>query len=160
ADVVEHREPGKERVALEHHAAVRARAIDARAVEHHRAGALPVEPGDDAQQGALAAARRAEDGDEVVLGDIEVGRLQRDGRAAVGGLEAARHAADRKNGLHSCAHGNKRRFAALNSRSLASPMRPMTMMPKMIWSVASSAWLSVIMWPMPLDAPISSATMT
>ena len=25
---------------------------------------------------------------------------------------------------------------------------------------ASSAWLSVIMWPMPLEAPISSATMT
>jgi hypothetical protein len=48
----------------------------------------------------------------------------------------------------------------LKARSLTRPMRPMTMMPKMIWSVASSAWLSVIMWPMPLLAPISSATMT
>ena len=34
------------------------------------------------------------------------------------------------------------------------------MMPKMIWSVANSARLPVIMWPMPLLAPISSATMT
>ena len=39
-------------------------------------------------------------------------------------------------------------------------MMPMTMMPKMIWPVASSAWLSVIMWPMPEDEPISSATIT
>ena len=39
-------------------------------------------------------------------------------------------------------------------------MTPMTMMPKMIWSVAISAWLSVIMWPMPLEAPMSSATIT
>ena len=60
----------------------------------------------------------------------------------------------------SCAHGKRRRLTALNSRSLASPIRPMTMIPKMIWSVASSAWLSVIMWPMPLEAPISSATIT
>ena len=34
------------------------------------------------------------------------------------------------------------------------------MMPKMIWPVLSSAWLSTIMWPMPADEPISSATMT
>src|SRR5437764_512796 len=33
-------------------------------------------------------------------------------------------------------------------------------MPKMICPVSSSAWLSVIMCPIPLDAPISSATMT
>ena len=39
-------------------------------------------------------------------------------------------------------------------------MMPITMMPKMIWPVLSSAWLSVIMWPMPLDAPMSSATIT
>ncbi len=39
-------------------------------------------------------------------------------------------------------------------------MTPMTMMPKIIWPVASSAWLSMIMWPMPEDEPINSATMT
>src|SRR5206468_10693337 len=60
----------------------------------------------------------------------------------------------------SCAHGKSPRFVALKRRSLASPIRPITMMPKMIWSVASSAWLSVIMWPMPLEAPMSSATIT
>ena len=39
-------------------------------------------------------------------------------------------------------------------------MTPITMMPKIIWPVASSAWLSMIMWPMPDEEPISSATMT
>ena len=34
------------------------------------------------------------------------------------------------------------------------------MIPKMICPVLSSAWLSVIMWPMPDDEPISSATIT
>ena len=137
-----------------------------RAVEQHFARGLPVEPGNDAQQGALAAARRPEDGDEVVLGDVEVGGLQRERPAAVGRCEAARDAADGEDGWHgvvylpSCAHGNRRRLSHLKNMSLARPMRPMTMIPKMIWSVASSAWLSVIMWPMPLEAPISSATIT
>jgi hypothetical protein len=47
----------------------------------------------------------------------------------------------------------------LNAKSIR-PITPMTMMPKMIWPVLSSAWLSVIMCPMPLEAPISSATIT
>jgi hypothetical protein len=59
-----------------------------------------------------------------------------------------------------CAQGKSLRFSALNARSVTRPNTPITMMPKMIWSVASSAWLSVIMWPMPLEAPISSATIT
>ena len=82
AHVVEHRQPREQRVALEHHAAVGAGRLDAPAVEQHLAGGRPVEAGDDAQQRALAAARRAEDGDEVVLGDLEVGRAQRHGRRA------------------------------------------------------------------------------
>ena len=70
------------------------------------------------------------------------------------------HAGRSDGDRHSRAHGKRRRFSHLNSTSLTRPMTPMTMIPKMIWSVASSAWLSVIMWPMPLDAPISSATIT
>ena len=57
-------------------------------------------------------------------------------------------------------HGNSERLAALNRKSETNPIRPMTMMPKMICPVLSSAWLSTIMWPMPEDEPISSATMT
>ena len=34
------------------------------------------------------------------------------------------------------------------------------MIPKIICPVSSSAWLSMIMWPMPDDEPMSSATMT
>ena len=61
---------------------------------------------------------------------------------------------------HTMAHGKSARLACLNERSEISPMIPIRMMPKMICPVLSSAWLSVIMWPMPLDAPISSATIT
>ena len=63
-------------------------------------------------------------------------------------------------GSHIAAHRNIARFARLKARSDTSPITPIVMMPKMIWSVASRAWLSVIMWPMPLLAPISSATIT
>ena len=41
---------------------------------------LPVQPGHDAQQRALAAAARAKDGDEVVLGHVQIGGLQRQRR--------------------------------------------------------------------------------
>ena len=52
------------------------------------------------------------------------------------------------------------RLTALNRKSETSPISPITMMPKMIWPVLSSAWLSMIMWPMPEEEPISSATIT
>ena len=61
---------------------------------------------------------------------------------------------------HARLQGNSRRLTALNRKSEISPITPMTMMPKMICPVAISAWLSMIMWPMPEDEPISSATMT
>jgi hypothetical protein len=59
ADVVEHGQPGEERVALEHHAAVGPGAVDAPAVEQHLARGGHIQPGDDAQQRALAATVRS-----------------------------------------------------------------------------------------------------
>ena len=129
-------------------------------VEHDAAAGRPVEAGDDAQQRGLAAARRAEDGDEVVVADAEIGRLQRPRRCvALARREGARDLIDRELG-HAKLHGNSQALNALNRKSETRPISPMTMMPKMIWPVLSSAWLSVIMWPMPDDEPISSATMT
>ena len=61
---------------------------------------------------------------------------------------------------HARLQGNSLRFAALNRKSDTSPITPITMMPKMICPVASSAWLSMIMCPMPVDEPINSATIT
>ena len=63
------------------------------------------------------------------------------------------------NRFHSEAQANRRRLRSLKAKSDTRPMTPMTMMPKMICPVLSSAWLSTIMWPMPLDEPMSSATM-
>src|SRR5690606_42134961 len=50
------------------------------AVERDAAAGRPVKPGDDPEQRGLAAAGRAEDGDEVIVDDIERGRLQRPSR--------------------------------------------------------------------------------
>ena len=73
--------------------------------------------------------------------------------APVFALGAARRA-------HANAHGKSFWFPHLNPKSEINPMTPITMMPKMIWPVLSRACESVIMWPMPDDAPISSATIT
>jgi hypothetical protein len=86
--------PGEQRAALEHHAADSAGAVDAPAFEHELAAGLAVEPGDDAQQRVLAAAAGPEDGDEVVLGHVQVGGLQREGL-----VEAAFDAAYGEDGL-------------------------------------------------------------
>ena len=159
-DVLAHGQPGKQRVGLEHHAAVGARAGHLASVEHHASAGRAIEAGDDAQQRGLAAAGRAEDGDEVVVADREVGRLQRPGRGvAVARGEGARDLFDLE-GRHASLQGNSHALNALNRKSETRPIRPITMMPKMIWPVLSSAWLSVIMWPMPEEEPISSATMT
>ncbi|MEY9178657.1 hypothetical protein ABIA41_000092 [Bradyrhizobium sp. USDA 313] len=85
-----------------------------------------------------------EDGDEVVVADDEVGRLQRPGRrVAVARREGARDLFDLER-RHASFQGNSQALNALNRKSEIRPIRPITMMPKMIWPVLSSAWLSVI----------------
>ena len=76
-----------------------------------------VEPGHDAQQRRLAAARGAEDGDEIVVRHAELGRLQRHrGRPprAPGKMRATPSIADGSRTL-STLQGNSRWFSALNS---------------------------------------------
>jgi hypothetical protein len=80
---------------------------DALAVEQDLARGRRVQPGHDAQQRALAAAAGAEDGDEVVLGHVEVGGLQRLGRRGASPAgEGLGDVAD--HGVHlQLAHGNR-----------------------------------------------------
>ncbi len=159
-DVLPHGQPRKQRVGLKHHATIGAWAGDFAPVECDPSAGRPIEAGDDPEQRRLAATGRAEDGDEVVVADVERGRLQRPGRRVAGaGGEGARDLIDPKQG-HASFHGNSQALNALNRKSEIRPISPMTMMPKMIWPVLSNAWLSVIMCPMPDDEPISSATMT
>src|SRR6218665_1205368 len=160
ADVLLDAQPGEQRVALKHHAALGARPPDRHAVEQHPAAAGLLQPRDDAQQGRFAAARGAQDGQEIVVPHRAIDRQQRLRALAPGALENARHGLDRDVAHGSRLQANSRWFSALKARSDSSPIRPMVMMPKMIWPVLSSAWLSVIMWPMPDEEPISSATIT
>jgi hypothetical protein len=94
--VVGHRQVGEQRVALEHDAVValgRRQARDVARVLPHLAGALHLEAGDDAQQRRLAAARGAEEADELAAGDAQVDVLQRresaEGLADVAQFEVA-----------------------------------------------------------------------
>ncbi len=77
--VAEHGEVREHRVALEHDAAVRPRLVrQRRAVEQHRAAGRPLLPEHHAQERALAAARRADDGDEGAGRDLDIDALEHD----------------------------------------------------------------------------------
>ena len=93
-DVVEDRQVGIERVGLEHHGEVapaRLHAADVAGLDDDRAVALPLEPGDDPQQGRLAAARRADQRDELAVGDLEIDAPQH-----LGAIEALSDVPDRQ----------------------------------------------------------------
>ena len=83
-DVVGHRQVGEQRIGLEDDAVVALRRRQHRDVapgHPDAAGAVRLEPGDDAQQRGLAAARRPEEADELALGDLQIDVAQR-GEAA------------------------------------------------------------------------------
>src|SRR3954471_15520958 len=159
-DVVGDRQPWEQGIGLEHHATVATGPDHRLAVQDDAAGGRPVEPGDQPQQCGLAATRWSQDGDEVIVGYFEARRLERArGGAAPHARKNARHVLDHER-AHARLQGNSRRFAHLNRKSEINPMMPITMMPKMIWPVARSAWLSMIMYPIREDEPINSATIT
>ena len=79
-DVLEHREVREDRVVLEHHgdaALARRQVVDPPAADPDLALARRLEPGDDAQERGLAAARGAEQHHELLVGDGQVDRMQR-----------------------------------------------------------------------------------
>ncbi len=86
ADVLRHVQVREQRVVLEHHrdAALGRRQLrDIAPVNQHAAAAGRIEPGDDAQGGRLAAARRPQQHAEAAGIDAQIHRAQRSGRAPV-----------------------------------------------------------------------------
>src|ERR1700744_6533736 len=57
---------------LEHHRSLGARGFDQLAAHAYGAGGRLLGPGDGAEARCLAAARRADDGDDFLLGDFEI----------------------------------------------------------------------------------------
>jgi hypothetical protein len=99
--VLRHRQVGEQRIRLEHDPVVASRRRRHRDVPpglHDAPGALRLQPGDDAQQGRLAAARRAQEADELALADRQVDAAER-----IEGAEALADAAEREVGV--VAHG-------------------------------------------------------
>ena len=85
-DVAGDRQPREQRIALEHDAAFRPGAADRRAFEQQLARARRQEAADEVEQGALAAAARADDRDELVAVDREVDPLEGGHRARAGAI--------------------------------------------------------------------------
>jgi hypothetical protein len=109
-DVVEDAEVGKERVGLEDDAEVALggrRVADVAAVDLDRALVLGVEAGDGAQERGLAAARGAEEADELAAGDVEV-----DGAQGLEAAEALAEAADAQEGGGLGGHASPKRGVA------------------------------------------------
>ena len=75
--VFERREPGQQRMVLEHHAAVRARPGDMALGEDERAVGWLEQPGDQVQQCRLAAAGVPDQRDELALRNRQVDVAQR-----------------------------------------------------------------------------------
>src|SRR5919201_6321632 len=115
-DVFAHGQPWEQRVGLKHHAAIRARASYLLPVKNDTAAGRPVKPGDDAQQRRFSAARRSEDGDEIIVADVEIDRLQRARwRMALARGEGAGDLIDFQLG-HASFHGNSQALKALNRK--------------------------------------------
>ena len=76
-DVLEAREPGQQRVVLEHDAALGARRSDLAVVAQEDAARRQRQAGDEVQERRLAAARVADQRHELALGDGEVDLAQR-----------------------------------------------------------------------------------
>ena len=123
-DVLAHGLPGEERELLEHHSPIGTGTIHAATADPHDPRGRQFEPGRHAQQRRLSATGRTDDGEKLLIGDLEA--HVREGRE--------RGAAAREN-LGDCfeddvAHGvcpQRRRIRASANRraiSISSPVRP------------------------------------
>ena len=102
-DVLSHRHPREQRIVLEYHAAVAAGAGHRLALHCDLAGGRLLETGDDAQQGRLAAARGADQADELAVADRQVD-AGKGVDVAIADLEALGDAADRDMGVLGLRH--------------------------------------------------------
>ena len=128
-DVAHHAAPGQQRMALEDHGAIEARAMDRLVVDDHGAVARRIEAGQDVEHRGLAAARMPDDAGEVaalhrepqVFEDrVGAARLREAPRDVLDGNEFVGHRS-------TCHSGNvTRRVSRASTRSSSMPTTPMT----------------------------------
>ena len=99
-DILLHRQPGKQRVGLEHQPPVAVRPVDGLAAQQHLAAVRLNQPRDGADQRGLARPRKAQDRDEFAFLDVQVDTAQHFGDAAGLAGVAFRHVLQRKDRLH------------------------------------------------------------
>ncbi len=117
ADILVDRQPRQEGVVLEHHRTVGPGFVDLAPGEEDAAFGRTQEPRHDVEEGRLAAARMADDGDELALVDLEVDPPEHVGRT---GRETERDPADLEEGAF---HGAFPAHCSLVPRVTARPTR-------------------------------------
>ncbi|MNN53057.1 hypothetical protein D3C81_1677900 [compost metagenome] len=157
-DVLLHRQPGKQAVLLEYDAAFAADAGDRPSVYLDAAAEGPVEADQQAQQGRLAAAAGADDGDGFAFVDVQVEVADRLQLAAVHGealadLAEADDGRGDRGGVGQRVHAVLQRVACASMRCprvlSRAPVRPMTSIPAITRSMRNSCWAPISRVPMP-----------
>ena len=125
-DVPAHREPGKQCILLEDDATLGAGSAHVLAVDQDAAGGGQREAGRDIHRGRLAAARGADDGHELAVGDVEREAVERDEARAVGRDEVPADLLERdfRDHARSC-QAVSRWSRATTIRSIRRPRIPM-----------------------------------
>jgi len=99
-DVLQRRLPGKQRLRLEQVTGLTVEPGERRAEDLDPASGRRDEPGGDVEQRGLAAAGRADDRDELAVGDGKRGAIDRGVAAAIGKAKTDRHLRQRDGGRH------------------------------------------------------------
>ena len=100
--ILQHREPGKQREALEHHRHALGRTFDGRAHIGEIAALRLRQAGDQAQQGGFAGAGAAEQADDLALLQGEIDIVQHQQFLAAAARKGAAHMFDVREGPPSC----------------------------------------------------------
>ncbi len=139
-DVLRHGQVGEQRIGLEHHADVALVGLQPRdvlAADDDGAGGRLLEAGDHAQHGGLAAAGRAEEGDELAGADIEVEILHH-GRRAIGFADVLDREEGVGHGFRLSQFGRLADLGAKRDRIWISDMQPQVIAKAMMASAAGS----------------------
>src|SRR5690606_35859899 len=133
------------------------------AVEHDTAPVRHFEPTDRAQQGGLAAARTADDSDDLAGIDRERDVLQRVHAVRIGLVDMLQRQHAQPSSARALKRSSQRRNGALMptmSQSVTLPMIAKATMAATICAGLPSCWPSMSRKPSPSAAPMNSAATT
>src|SRR5690606_22756146 len=153
--VLGHRQPGEQRVLLEHHAAMRIDVAHLAPVDDDAPGAGPLEAGNQVEQRRLAAARCAQHHQELAARNLQIDAVQR-----LEGSEGLGNALDGDHGVIHRDHASTLFSMTRNTTSVTSTVTLISAMPSTTVSVWKNSLPFMMRKPRPSLAATSSAEIT